>query len=105
MSFLDANLPVTNVSVYAYRIRAVNSVGTSSYSNVAYSLVASPGTIDASDGLTYGEDIVLGLDPLANNSGFFPLYPPGYAPPPPSNAHSQNPATVTLLTPSDATLH
>lgn len=100
MSYTDTTVPSGNV--VSYRIRAVSYAGTSAYSNIA-SAFASAFLIDPTDGLSYEIDILLGLDPLADNSGFFPEYPTGYGPPPPPPP--KPPPVVTLLTPSGATLN
>jgi hypothetical protein len=66
-------------NVIAYRIRAVSGTSISPYGNIGYAFV-SEDQIDPTDGLTYEIDALLGLNPLADNSGFLLPYPP---PPPP----------------------
>jgi uncharacterized repeat protein (TIGR03803 family) len=100
-SYVDSSPPA--VSVIQYRVRAINAAGFSPYSNVVYA-TTTPDAIDPTDGLSYETDILLGLDPLADNSGFLPEFPPGDSPPPPVDQNSSNPPVVTLLTPSGWTL-
>jgi hypothetical protein len=103
--FTDASIP-TGDNVVAYRIRAVSGTSISAYSNIGYAFT-SPNQIDPTDGLTYNTDALLGLNPLADNSGALPAYPTGYGPPPPPppDPTDHTPPVVTLLTPSQATLN
>ncbi len=103
-SYIDSSVPAGNV--IEYRVRAINYSGTSPYSNIAYTLMT-PEAIDPTDGLSLEVDVLLGLDPLADNSDFVLGYPPGDGPPPPplSDPNDHTPPVVTLLTPSQATLN
>jgi hypothetical protein len=103
-SYTDSNVPTG--AIIQYRVRAMNYAGASPYSNIAYA-VMTPDLIDPTDGLSYDIDALLGLNPLADNSGFLLAYPSGYGPPPPPPPDPNDHAgpVVTLLTPSQATLN
>jgi hypothetical protein len=104
ISYADTSIPMGNV--VAYRIRAVSGTSISHYSNIGYAFAsaATANQIDPTDGLSYEADALLGLDPLGDNSGLLPEFPPGDSPPPPVDQNGPTPPVVTLLTPSGWTL-
>ena len=104
-TYTDSSPPSGQGSVQ-YEVLALNTAGSSGGSPAVTALL-NPSAVDATDGLTYQQDVAIGLNPAADNSSAFPSAPSGVMPPPgPSEDPSvDTPPTLQLLTPSGGTLN
>ena len=103
-TYSDTSVPAGNV--IKYRIQGVDFTGvTSAFSEPALAFV-NPTGIDPSDGFTYATDQMLGIDPTLGSDSYPPVpISPTPTPTPTENPSVTTPPTVTLTTPSQATLH
>ena len=97
---------LTGADVVNYEIQAVDNAGSVSPFSAPATAFPNPNAVDPVDGILYGIDQMLGIDP-ESGSDAFPTVPitPTPTPTPTENPSIVTPPTVTLTSPSQATLH